>query len=294
MRFAAGALAVLSAVAFFVLLFAAGAGAAPPQNVAVDQIRQRVITLAPHITELIFAAGAGNRIVATVDSSAYPSAARSIPRIGNGVNVSLEKVIASRPDLVVAWMPSNATRMMMSTLKGMDVPLIYSNPRKLADIPAEIVKFGDLFGTAQAAGRTAAALSRRLRIMQEEYGDRRPVSVFIEVGAPPLYTIGRDAVLNDALRICGGVNIYADLAGAAPQVSAESVLMTQPDVVIASTSDKASLAQRLSFWSGLRLRAALKGHVYSINPDELFRPGPRLIDATQELCRILDQVRQAP
>lgn len=294
MRFAARAPAVLSAVVFFGLLSAAGTDAAQRQNAAAVQIKQRVITLAPHITELIFAAGAGSRIVATVDSSADPPAARSISRIGDGVSISTEKVVASRPDLVVAWMPSNATRMLMPVLDGMHVPLIYSNPRKLADIPAEIVRFGDLFGTAKAAGRTAATLTRRLRILQEKYASRRPVSVFIEVGALPLYTIGRDAVLNDALRICGGANIYAGLAVAAPQVSAESVLMKQPDVVIASASDQASFEQRLTFWSGLRLRAALKGHVYSINPDTLFRPGPRLIDATQELCRILDQVRQSP
>lgn len=294
MRFAVRTLAVLSAVAFFVLLFAAGSGAAPPQNAAVDQIKQRVITLAPHITELIFAAGAGTRIVATVDSSAYPSAARSIPRIGNGISVSIEKVVASRPDLMVAWMPSNATRTLMPTLAGLHVPLIYSNPRKMADIPAEIIRFGDLLGTAKTAEATAAALTRRLRALQEKYANRRPVSVFIEVGALPLYTIGRDPLLNDALRICGGVNIYADLDVAAPQISAESVLMKQPDVVITSANDEASLAQRLNAWSGLRLSAALKGHVYFINPDELFRPGPRMIDATQELCRMLDQVRQAP
>lgn len=264
-----------------------------PQNTAA-QVKQRVITLAPHITELIFAAGAGSRIVATVDSSAYPAAARSIPRIGNGISASLEKVVASRPDLVVAWMPSSATRTLMPTLAGLHVPLIYSNPRKLADIPTEIIRFGDLLGTAKTAERTAATLTRRLRALQEKYANRRPVSVFIEVGALPLYTIGHDPLLNDALRICGGVNIYADLAVAAPQVSAESVLMTQPDAVITSENSEAGLAQRLNAWSALRLRAALRRHVYSVNPDELFRPGPRLIDATQELCRILDQVRQAP
>ena len=292
MRPAIRILIVLRATLFFGLLATAGSAAA--QNAAAIQIKQRVITLAPHITELIFAAGAGSRIVATVDSSAYPAAARSIPRIGNGVSVSIEKAVASRPDLVIAWMPSNATRMLKPALTGLHVPLIYSNPRKMTDIPTEIIRFGDLLGTAKTAGRTAAALTRRLRALQEKYANRRPVSVFIEVGALPLYTIGRDPLLNDALRICGGVNIYADLAAAAPQVSAESVLMTQPEVVITSANDEAGLAQRLSAWSALRLRAALRRHVYFMNPDELFRPGPRLIDATQELCRILDQVRQAP
>ena len=283
---------VLCIALFFCLSAPVGLFAAQTRNPGADQIKQRVITLAPHITELIFAAGAGGRIVATVDSSTYPAAARSIPRIGDGVSVSVEKVVASRPDLVVAWMPSNATRMLMPALTGLHVPLIYSSPRKMADIPTEIARFGELLDTTQIATQTAEKLTRQIAALRTKYSQRDPVSVFIEVGSLPLYTIGQDPLVNDALRICGGVNVYANLPPAA-QVSAESVLMERPDVVITSATGKKGLGRRIDAWSALRLPAALRHHVYFIDPDELFRPGPRMIDATQELCEILDRVRQA-
>ncbi len=251
----------------------------------------RVITLAPHITELIFAAGAGDKIVATVASSDYPAAALAIPRIGDGLNISVEKALAVRPDLVVAWQPLAAALTLAPVLSKLDVPLLYSAPRTLNEIRTEIVRFGAIFQTQAIADPAAQNIADRLQTLTNKYAHRKPVSVFIEVGTAPLYTIGNDPLLNDALRICSGVNVFAASAIAAPQVSTESVLLAQPDVVITSATSQARLADTLNRWSRLTLSAALQGHVYGIDPDQLFRPGPRLIDATEKLCEYLDLAR---
>jgi iron complex transport system substrate-binding protein/vitamin B12 transport system substrate-binding protein len=264
-----------------------------PQSIGAISPRpaMRAITLAPHLTELMYAAGAGNRIVATVTSSDYPASAKLIPRIGNGLSVNIEQVLALKPDIVLAWQPSGAAQTLAPTLAALHIPLIYMAPRQLQDIPADIVKLGELFGTQASARPQAAALSRRRAALAAKYSGRRVVSAFIEVGTAPLYTIGHDPLINDTLRLCGGVNVYAHTALAAPQISVENVLVKQPDVIITAASQPTSQAQRLAYWSRLRLPAALKHHVYAIDPDELFRPGPRLIAAGEKLCRELDWAR---
>ncbi|MFA5487576.1 MAG: cobalamin-binding protein [Candidimonas sp.] len=268
------------------------AGAAPAfaQRAPVPRHAARAIALAPHITELIHAAGAGERIVATVLSSDYPPEALAIPRIGDGIHVNVEQALALRPDLIVAWLPHGAAQVMAPAASRLGIPLIYSRPGKLADIPSEIVRFGRLFGTEAHANETARALTRRLEALGEHYARRKPVSVFIEVGASPLYTIGNDPLLNDALRLCGGVNLYADAAMAAPQVILEDLLARRPDVVIVAPAG-ADERDALLRWTGLKLPAALRGHVHALDPDALFRPGPRLIDAAEQLCRHLDDAR---
>jgi iron complex transport system substrate-binding protein/vitamin B12 transport system substrate-binding protein len=258
-----------------------------------DAIRaERAISLTPHITELIFAAGAGDKIVGTVIGSDYPEAALDIPIIGDGLNIKVEKALAVRPDVVIAWQASGAATTLAPMLTRLHIPLIYSAPRRLQDIPAEIIRFGKLFDTSRIADPAASALARRLRELEQRYAQRAPVSLFIEIGTAPLYTIGNDPLLNDVLRICGGVNIYGSTAIAAPQVSAESVLVLQPDAIIAPAIDDQRLAEARQRWSALRLPAARQGHIYGIDPDKLFRPGPRLIEAAESLCQYLDKVRK--
>lgn len=279
LRWTRGLLVTVGALA---LTTAAAAGGGPAM---------RAITLTPHITELVFAAGAGDRIVATVSRSDYPMAAHSIARIGDGLNISVERVLAAHPDVVVAWVPSAAAHTLAPALSALGIPIIYSEPRTLADIPAQIVRFGKLFGTSPVADPAAQALDERIQELRERYSGRQPVSVFIEIGSAPLYTIGADPLLNDALHACGGVNIYAGSPVIAPQVSAESVLVHNPDVVIAPEGGGDHLEETRSRWLQLHLGAAKKGHVHGIDPDALFRPGPRLIDATEALCRYLDKAR---
>lgn len=250
----------------------------------------RAITLAPHITEMMFAAGAGDRIVGTVSSSDYPPPATAIPRVGDGMNVNVEKLLTLRPDSVLAWLPSGAAHTAAPILARMDIPLSYWPPQTLDDIPTQIRRLGRLFGSTTTANLAAHAMDNRLEALRERYSHRSPVSVFIELGGTPLYTIGSDPLLNDALAACGGVNIFAQAGIPAPQVSPENVLVRQPDVILVPDTDARQHAAAAR-WEQLGLRAGTDKRIYAIDPDMLFRPGPRLLDAMERLCPLLDKAR---
>lgn len=254
---------------------------------------QRAITLAPHITELIYAAGAGQSIVATVNSSDYPPEASRLPRIGDGLHVSLEKALLLAPDVVIGWQDGGAAQVLMPYLQNAEIPLLFSQPQSLDEIAGELQRFGRLFGTSATADRMAAQLRARLDDLRQHYSQRSPVRVFIQIGDPPLYTVGNDALLHDALQICGAVNIYADAHLPALQVGREHVVMQQPELIIAPVTDAKRLEEIRHDWSRLNITAAQAGHVHGLHPDLLFRPGPRLIDGVTSVCRIVDEVRKS-
>jgi len=254
---------------------------------------QRAITLAPHITELIYAAGAGQSIVATVNSSDYPPEASQLPRIGDGLHVSLEKALLLAPDVVIGWQEGGAAQVLMPHLQEARIPLLFSQPQSLDEIAGELQRFGRLFGTSDTADRMAAQLRARLDDLRQHYSQRSPVRVFVQIGDPPLYTVGNDALLHDALQICGAVNIYADAQLPALQVGREHVIMQQPELIIAPVTDAKRLEEIRQNWSRLNIKAAQAGHVHGLHPDLLFRPGPRLIDGVTAVCRIVDEVRKS-
>lgn len=252
----------------------------------------RAITLAPHITELVFAAGAGQAVVATVSSSNYPPEALGLPRVGDGLNINAEQLLTLKPDLLIAWQNSLAMQKLIPILDRLNISVLYSEPRRLDDIPADIERLGALLGSRTVADTTAAGLRKQVSELRHTYARRDTVSIFIEVGTGPLYTLGDDTLTNEAIQLCGGINVFHDSALVAPTITVENVLARNPDVVIIASHTPAHIVQRQSYWRDLRLPAAIQGHVYGMNPDALLRPGPRLIDATRELCHYLDQARQ--
>lgn len=242
----------------------------------------RVITLAPSATELVYAAGAGADIVGTVLRSDYPPEARAIPRIGDGIQFSEETILTLRPTLVVGWLPSDGTRSLARRLAPLGVPLVYANPKSLDDIPALIRDLGERLGTRATADAAARGLERRIHALRP--APPPPQTVFIEISADPLYTLGRDPLTNDLLARCGGTNPYATHAIPAPQVSVESVLHLNPQVLIVSPYGRETLAARRAWWAQHGLAAALAGRIYAVDPDLLHRPGPRLVDAAEAIC----------
>lgn len=252
----------------------------------------RIITLAPNATELVYAAGAGADIVGTVLRSDYPPAARTVPRVGDGIQFSEELILTLRPTLVIGWQPSDGTRSLAQRLAPLDVPLIYVDPKSLDDIPGLIRDLGARLGTRSAADQAAHALERRIRALQP--APPPPQTVFIEISTDPLYTLGRDPLINDLLARCGGVNPYAGRAIAAPQVSVESVLHLNPQVLLVSPYGTETLAARTNWWAQHGLTAARTGRAYAIDPDQLHRPGPRLVDAAEAICADLRDSRARP
>lgn len=273
-----------------------GASAARAQSVSLrdDAEREiflpaparRVITLAPHATELVYAAGAGARLVATVESSNYPDAAHRVPRIGQGLVLDPERIAAYTPDLVIGWQTGRLDPA-ASTLSRLGVPLYVSAPARLTDLPPAIRQVGVLMGTQTVAESAAAQLSERLQKMEGAHAARQPVlRAYVQAGSNPLYTLNGEHIVSDALRLCGAVNVFASLAAAAPRIGLESVLAADPDLLIVTDE------REVEAWRQHGLPAARLNRVAVVDPDILFRPGPRMVDAAEQLCAVLDGIRQ--
>jgi iron complex transport system substrate-binding protein len=255
----------------------------------------RVISLAPHTTELLYAAGVANRMVAAVDFSDYPPAARQLPRVGSNTSLDLERIIAFKPDLIVVWRHGNASRQ-IDALKAFHIPMFFSDPRHLSDIAPTLRKLGVLLGTQAQADQSADAFDARIAALRSTYASRSPVSVFYQVWGAPLITLNGSQIVSDVLGVCGGVNVFAALPEPAPTVSTEAVLAVDPLVMLApsigATSSATPLASLDAWRKWPQLRAVKAGNLFMIDGDLINRPGPRLADGAEQVCQDLDAARR--
>lgn len=261
------------------------------RSVTLPAPARRAVTATPHATELVYAAGAGKFLAGTVQGSNYPAAALSLPSIGSAQRPNLEITTVLQPDLLVAWQPSTPDPL-GDLMQRLNVPIYYSDPRTLAEIADAVQTMGRLFGTETHAESVADALRTRLAALSARYSHSRPVRVFIQAGSQPLYTLNRHSIISDAVRVCGGVNVFGEMATLAPQIALESVLAAQPDAVITGATSPDEASRHVRTWQQYGLPAATQGYVFSLDADALYRPGPRLIDVTEQLCQDLDRVRQ--
>jgi iron complex transport system substrate-binding protein len=184
---------------------------------------QRVISLAPHVTELLYAAGGGAKMVGAVSYSDYPAEAKQLPRVGDNKALDLERIVALKPDLIVVWRHGNAQRQ-LDRLREMHVPLFFSEPHHLDDIAVSLTKLGQLLGTSPTADAAAAAYRRDIAQLRTQYANRPPVSVFYQVWDQPLMTLNGEHMVSDVIALCGGRNVFAKLEPLVPTVSTEAVL----------------------------------------------------------------------
>lgn len=260
-------------------------------SVHLSEPARRVITLSPHATELVFAAGGGALLAATVDASDFPKAARNVPRIGAGLQPEPERLLRLQPDLLIGWQASQ-----FSTLHGLRIPTFLSTPKTLSDVPDTIEKLGVLFDTQDIARIRASALRALLEPLKSAPLNGAPVRVFLQVGDTPEYTLNRTHLLSQVVQACGGINVFGSAMAIAPKISAESVLAQRPELILlgkigAPEQPTPDLAAK-QFWMRLNLPAALAGHVYVMDSDVLYRPGPRLIEAAQAICSMIQQARK--
>lgn len=261
------------------------------QTVTLAKPAQRVVTLAPHVTELVFAAGGGARIVGTVSYSDFPAAAKSIPQVGDNRQIDIERVIAMKPDLIVVWLHGSAERQ-IEPLRALGIPLFYSEPRQLDDIADSILRIGRLLGSDQTAQAAAAELRLKLAKLKTQYQNRPPVRTFYQVWDKPLYTLNGQHIVSDAMRVCGGENIFANMTVAAPNISIEAVLQQDPEVIL-SGDQRNQTSGGVNLWKPYTTMTAVRrGNLFSLNGDLLSRSGPRMIDGAAALCEKLEQARQ--
>jgi len=258
---------------------------------------QRVITLAPHVTELVFAAGGGDKIIGTVKYSDYPEAAKAIPRIGDLRQFDMEKIIALKPDLLVVWM-HGAFDQQLQVLRQSGIPFYFSEPHTLDQIPETLSKLGQLLGTGKKAEAAAADFRLQWQQLQASYQNKSPVTTFYQVWGGPLYTLNDKHIVNDALHHCGGVNIFGKLPVTAPVVSVEAVIKENPELII-SADAKSRDGRGLTQWKAYpTLLASRNQNLLTIDGDLMNRPGPRIIEGAKAICEALETARshraQAP
>lgn len=251
---------------------------------------RRIVSLAPHITENLFAAGAGARIVGAVDYSDFPEAAKRIPRVGGYSRPDMEAIVALKPDLVLAWQSGNPDAV-VGKLKSLGLTVYQSQPDRLEDIPDGIEKMGRLAGTEAAAAREADRFRRRLADLRGQYAGRAAVPVFYQVWHRPLLTVGGGQIISDVIRLCGGVNVFAALPGKAPGVSVESVLAADPEAIVASGMGRDAVVGLEDWRRWTQLKATARGNLFFVPSDLMQRPTPRLLEGAEQLCRHLETAR---
>lgn len=251
----------------------------------------RVIALAPHATELVYAAGGASRIIAAVDYSDYPEAAKQLPRVGSNRQIDMERLAALKPDLIVIWMHGSSERQ-IEQIRALGIPMFHSEPKKLDQIPDSVQRIGKLMGTEKVADSVAADLRKQLAALAARYAGRPPVRMFYQVWDKPLYTLHGGHITSDAMRLCGGVNIYANMKVTAPVVSFESVLGEDPEVIV-STGERSKEDGGVTVWrSYTSMTAVRRGNLFQLDGNLLNRAGPRLVEGAAILCEKLELARQ--
>ena len=260
------------------------------RRVALARPAQRVTSMAPHVTELLFAAGGGARIVGAMNYSDYPAAARSIPLIGSNSQIDLERVIAMKPDLLIVWQSGNTARQ-IAQLQSLGIPVFHSEPRRLDEVATSLLRFGQLLGTEQAAQAAATQYRTKLAALRARYSGRPPVTVFYQAWDSPLYTLNGEQIASDVVKLCGGTNIFAGLKTIAPQVSVEAVVQQDPEAIVGGKRYTPQ-DRGLSIWQPYRgMTAVRRNNLFTLDEELLTRPGPRIVDGAATLCRRLEEAR---
>lgn len=258
-------------------------------RVVLSQPARRIVSLAPHATELLFAAGAGDRVVGVLSPADWPLEAARLPRVGDALALDLERVVALGPDLIVTWpylAPAQIER-----LRTLGVPIYVSDPHTPEAIAEDLERLGVLAGSAEAGAGAAQKFRARLATVAATPRDHTELPVFYEIWNQPLYTVGGKHLITTALRLCGGTNIFAFLALPAPQVTIEAVLAAAPAAIVAGT-DNAVRPAWLDDWKRWKdLPAVEHGNLFVVDANLLHRAGPRFADGVAQLCAALAQAR---
>jgi iron complex transport system substrate-binding protein len=260
------------------------------RTVTLDEPARRIVALAPHIVENLFSAGAGDKIVGTVDYANFPPAAENIPTLGSAHAWSLESLVALAPDLVVLW-ESGSGMGALPQLERLGLTVYVSEPRQLSDIIDNIRDFGLLAGTSAAAEASAMAFASAITELEAAYGQRTPLSVFYQIWNRPLQTINGKHLISAVMRVCGGRNLFEDLHQLAPRVSLESVLERDPDVIVTSGMGE-SRPEWLDSWRQYPQLTAVKNNaLLHVHPDLIQRPTVRIAQGAALLCAGLENLR---
>jgi iron complex transport system substrate-binding protein len=257
------------------------------RRVRVPLRPERIITLAPNLTEIVYAVGAGARLVGNTTFCDYPAEAKQVAKVGDTLHPNIERIIALRPQLILV---STASQLEAFTkqLDEQNIAVYVTDPRDLDGVFQSIQTIGELVDEREKSASLVTGLRARSLAVEDRVGKEKPLSVFYQLSAEPLYTAGRDSFVTDLIRRAGGVSVTADVPGAWPRFSNEAALAARPDAVIMATGDSMGAEANAEVSQPLRRSpAVLNNRVYRINGDYLSRPGPRLVDGLEQMARAL-------
>ncbi len=247
---------------------------------------ERIVSLSPHATELMFAAGAGSKLVGVSEFSDYPPQARELTSIGSSMQLDIERIVALKPDLIIAWQSGNNARQ-VARLRKLGYTVFDSEPRRLDDIARTLENFGTLAGTSQGVA-AARAFREKQQAMRQRYAGKAPLRVFYQIWPAPLMTLNDQHIVSDALALCGAVNVFGKLPQLAPSISRESVVTARPEALVASDERNEAWDR----WRALpQIPAVRLGNLYRVDGAVMNRAGPRMLEATETLCRQIDEAR---
>lgn len=249
----------------------------------------RIVSVAPHLTELAFAAGAGDRIVGTVEYSDYPEAARRIPRIGDAFLIDMERVVAIAPDAVLVW-DTGTPEQTIERLRSLGLRVEVFSTQRLSDVAAALRRLGALAGTQAIAERAADRFEADMQALRAQYERRTPITVFLQINDRPLYTVNGEQILSEIVSLCGGRNVFADLNELAPAIGLEAVIAADPQAIVSTDASVADASVRWRRWK--RMRAVRAQNVFTLPADDLARATPRLVNGARAMCRALDTARE--
>ncbi|MDH5184701.1 MAG: cobalamin-binding protein [Gammaproteobacteria bacterium] len=261
------------------------------RKVVLAQPAQRIVSLAPHVTEMLFSAGAGNQVVGVVKYSDYPEQAKTLPQVGGYTRLDVEAILALKPDLVVAWFSGNKGDA-VKQLATFGIPVYYTEPRQLKTIARDIRNLGLLGGSYKIANVEADRLLSEIVQLRKQYQGRRRIKVFYQIWDRPMMTINGEHLINEVIELCGGINVFAESSMLIPKVGVEAVLKAQPEAIIASgmATERPEWLDEWRQWPDLA--AVQTGALFSLQPAIIQRQGPRIIIGARRICEQLDSVRQ--
>lgn len=262
---------------------------AQPVLAPAEPAAQRIVTLAPHLAELVYAAGAGAQLVGTVEWSDYPPEAQQVPRVGDAFRVDLEALAALQPDLVLGWRGGNPDHL-LEQLATRGYRVVALAPEQLDDIGAHLETIGQLAGTPGPATMAAARYRDELAAVRRAQAGKPELRVFYQVSWRPLFTVGGRQLISEVIALCGGRNVFDDLGVLAPAVGIEAVIARDPEVILGSAAQRGELEQ-WQRWPGIT--AVARGQLHAVDGDRVVRASPRILGGIREVCAALDTARRA-
>jgi iron complex transport system substrate-binding protein len=259
-------------------------------KLTIANAAQRIISLSPNTTEILFHIGAGEKIVGADEYSNYPQAANKIVRVNNHAAANYELILSLKPDLVIAWQSGNGVKI-ISRIRELNIPVFVVETASLEDIPDLYRRLGQLSGYANQANTQAEKFSQRLNQLRKSFSSRQTIRVFYQIWNEPLMTLNGDHMVTDMIELCGGINVFSDAAVLVPYVNIESVVAANPQIIISGGNNKSDLLDS-GFWRKWSGISAVKNqHLYAISSDLLQRHSDRILDGTSLMCEYIDLVR---